>query len=58
MPNKLPSRAATGISRQALDLAHRFGSLNAGYREKSAKFPFQREKPGILPPPRGNRRAP
>jgi hypothetical protein len=40
MPNKLPSRAATGISRQALDLAHGFGSLNAGYREKSAKFPF------------------
>jgi hypothetical protein len=49
-PNKFPFSRQTGIARQGLDLPHCFRCQNGTYREKSAKFPVSREKPGILPP--------
>jgi hypothetical protein len=46
--SEFPFRAITGIGAQAIDLAHHSGRLNGGNRVKSKKFPFPREKPGIL----------
>jgi len=48
---EFPFRVATGICRQRLDLARRFHGEMAVPRGKSAKFPVQREKPGVRPRP-------
>jgi hypothetical protein len=44
---KFPVRAATGIRRQAVDLACRFFEQMAVLGPQSKKFPAQREKPGL-----------
>jgi hypothetical protein len=45
---EFPVRPATGIRWQQLDLACSFGGQRWVLSGKSAKFPVQREKPGML----------
>jgi hypothetical protein len=50
---KFPIVAATGIRRQRLELLRYFRGPMAVLNGESMKFPFRREKPGILSAPVG-----
>src|SRR5216683_2781010 len=50
---EFPVRSATGIGSQEIDLPCRFSGQTALAWGKSKKFPVRREKPGILPPLKG-----
>jgi hypothetical protein len=54
---EFPVSAATGICRQWLDFPRGFSGQRTVPARESMKFPFQREKPGILSAPAGTARG-